>query len=459
MDGFAQIGQWANENEGLLQAVAMVVGVLGVLCSALWRIFHSRKPQAAASEAVSAAANEDLLKRPAVAVLPFSDLSGEGDHQYLADGLAEELITSLSYWRRFPVIARSASFAWRGEHDDLRDIGQALGARYILEGSVRRDADRVRVTARLCEAGSGHQLWSRGYDGESNQLFDFQAEIASEIVRGIEPEIGRAETDRAGRKAPADMDCWDDCLQASAYIHTGTREGLQRARKLIDQALKLEPGSSLANSLNALWCFSEALQAWTKDPPRVLARAHDAARHAHELDKRDWLPLSLLGITTLWVERNYELGIELEQRALELNPSAASAYQFLGCIQQFKGEPEEALASQHAASRLNPSLQSTGLALSDIALCHLLLGNREDAEENGRRAVAADPQNARAAQRLLAILGHFQSPEASQQLTALQVLQPDMDLAYIDATYPFLRPEDRQLFLQGLEAAGWQSGG
>jgi adenylate cyclase len=401
-------------------------------------------------------AARDLLDRPAVAVLPFADLSADGGQQHLADGLAEELITSLSYWRRFPVIARGAAFAWRGRDQDLREIGRALGARYILEGSVRREADRARVTARLCDAESGHQLWSQRYDRDASDLFGLQDEISTEIVQGIEPELGRAETSRASRKQPEDMDSWDACLKASSNIHAGTREGLERARELIDQALALEPESPLAHSLNALWCFSEGLQGWTEDPPRILARAHAAARRAHELDERDWFPLAVLGITTLWVKRDYAAGITLVRRALELNPSAASAYQFLGCIQQFDGDARQALEAHEAALRLNPMLQSTSLTLSDIALCHLLLDERDEAIEMARRAVGTDTEGARPLQRLVAALGHAGSDEAPRHLETLLRMQPGLDLDYIDATYPFHRSEDRERFLHGLRAAGWK---
>lgn len=451
-----QLGQWANENEGVLQAIAMLAAALGILIPTVQRTLRPRESRNARASDGAIGAAKDLLDRPAVAVLPFADLSATGDQLYLADGLAEELITSLSYLRRFPVIARGAAFAWRGKEQDLREIGRALGARYILEGSVRREADRARVTARLCDAETGHQLWAHRYDRDASDLFALQGEIATEILQGIEPELGRAEIERASRKPPEDMDCWDACLQASSNIHAGTREGLTRARELIDQALELEPNSPLAHSLNALWCFSEALQGWTEDPPRILARAHAAARRAYEIDERDWLPLSILGITTLWVARDYNAGVEYLRRAIALNPSAASAYQFLGCILQFQGEARQALEAHHAALRLNPALQSASLALCDIALCHLLLDEREEAIEMARRAVASDPESARAAQRLVAVLGHFGSEDASRQLEVLRRLQPGLDLAYIDATYPFRRSEDRERFLHGLEAAGWQ---
>lgn len=205
-------------------------------------------------------------------------------------------------------------------------------------------------------------------------------------------------------------------------------------------------------------CFSEGLQGWQADPPRVLAEAYAAARRAHELDPRDWLSTSLLGITTLWVERRYDEAIALERRALELNPSAASAYQFLGCILQFAGEPRKALEAHERALRLNPTLQSAALALSDIALCHLLLGDDDAAVELARRAVESDATNARARQRLVAALGSAGAPDAASALDGLLRSQPGFDQGYIESTYPFRRPEDRERFLDGLEGAGWRRG-
>jgi len=460
VDFFSRLGEWANANEGILQGMAMLAAALAVVISAAYRGLARRSPAASdvaarTPDASSSSRGPTLLDRPAVAVLPFDDLSENSDQQYLADGLAEELITTLSYWRRFPVIARGATFAYRGRDKDVRKIGHELGARYVLEGSVRREGDRTRVTARLFDAELANQLWTERFERDIDDLFLLQDEISRKIVEGIEPELGRAEMDRAFRTRPESMDGWDACLQAAFHIHHGTREDLAKAEGLLDRALELDPDSPLAHSLNALRCFSESLQGWTADPPRILAKANEAARRAHELAPRDWLSTSLLGITTLWVERNYEEGIALERRALELNPSAASAYQFLGCILQFDGQPRPALEAHTKAQRLNPTLQSAALALSDIAVCHLLMGDDDAAVAMARRAVKSDPSNARARQRLVATLGQAGSEEARAELKILMRDQPGFDIAYVDATYPFRRPEDRDRFVAGLRNAGW----
>ncbi|MFO1058600.1 MAG: adenylate/guanylate cyclase domain-containing protein [Dongiaceae bacterium] len=398
-----------------------------------------------------------VLGRPAVAVLPFENLSGDADQGYFADGITEDVITALSCWRWFPVISRNSTFAFKARAAEVSEIARQLGARYIVEGSVRRAGGRIRIGAQLVDAASGHQLWAERYDRQLADMFDLQDEIARAIVSAIEPQIARAEDARVLRKAPHSLDAWDLAVRALWLIRRGTRAELGEARGMLEQAIRLDPAASYPRSLLALALFQEALSGWTSDPPRALAATRAAAAEAVAADDGDWLAHALLGIGLVWTEHAFDRAIAEEERAITLNPSSAIAYQFLGCALGFGGRPEAALKALEAVLRLDPRYQSRSLILADMALCHLLLGANDDAVRTAREAVAEGRRNVRAWQRLAAALGRRgETAEAAVALAQVLTLQPDFSLAYLDATYPFRSPEDRAIMLDGLQRAGWQ---
>jgi len=396
-----------------------------------------------------------MLRRPALAVLPFANLSSAPQQEYFADGITEALITELSYWRRFPVIARNAAFAYKAERPALGQIGRALGCRYVLEGSVLRFGERVRVTAHLNDAQTGCEMWAEQYDRAVGDLFSIQDEIARSIVTSIEPELSHAEIDRALRKSPENLDSWDLSLRAAWHVHAGTRADLAEASQLLERAIELDPLSPYAHSLRALCLFEEAIPGWTRDPPRAFSAALKAAERAVALDPRDWLAHTLMGITSLWVERDHERAIELEERALSFNPSGARSYHFLGCVLEFAGRPTEAIEKLKTVLRLDPYFRPAALILSDLALGHLLCRNPSEAISLARRAVREAPENPRPLQRLVsALVNAGREEEAAIAFSELLRIQPDICLGYVDATYPFRNPEDREYFVEGLRRAG-----
>jgi TolB-like protein/DNA-binding winged helix-turn-helix (wHTH) protein/Flp pilus assembly protein TadD len=399
-------------------------------------------------------ARRELLERPALAILPFGHGGHEADH-YFAEGMTEELTTALSCWKRFPVIGRRSANAVAAEGLGLQETAARLEARYVLEGTLRRSGDRLRITAALSDAEQGHQLWADRYERPLGDLFQVQDDICEKIVRGIEPELTRAEIDRALRKPPESLDAWDLCLRAGALMHEGTPDAISEAGLLLEQASSLDAKSPYVHSMIALHRVEEALFGWTEDPARHLARAQRAARDACRYDPRDWLAHALLGITTLWVDGDHARASDLVERAIELNPSGARAYQFLGCVLEFGGRPADAAEALQMALRLDPLLQSQALVRSDLALCHMLLGEYEQARLHCEAALDCDPHNSRALQRMLAILGHLGDvDEARQVLRRLTEVQPRLDVGYLEMTYPFARRQDRDHFFEGLEKAG-----
>jgi adenylate cyclase len=400
--------------------------------------------------------SEVVLNRPAVAIMPFHNMSGDAAQEYFADGITEDLITALSAWRWFPVIARNSTFAFKSRAVDATHVGRTLGARYVVEGTVQRAGDRVRIGAKLVDAASAVHLWAQSYDRRMGDVFDLQDEITRSIVGAIEPELVRAEQHRAQRKRPENLDGWDLSLQALAQIRKGTPVALKVANELLVRAVAMNPGSSYALSLSALARFQGALAGWTTDPARALASTHDAAVDAVAVDDGDWLAHALLGIATLWNQRDYEKAIAEEETAVALNPSAAIAYHFYGCVLTFGGRAADAIPRLDAVLRLDPRFPFLTQTLADIGLARLVTGDFDEAVRMCERSLAEHRDNVRAWQRLASAKGHLgRRDEAAAALGEVYRLFPDFGPAYVAATYPFRNAADTAMFTDGLRGAGW----
>jgi adenylate cyclase len=399
---------------------------------------------------------EQVLARPAVAVLPFRNMSGDPGQEYFADGITEDLITALSAWRWFPVIARNSTFAFKARAVDVTQVGKALGARYVVEGSVQRAGDRVRIGAQLIDASSAVHLWAQSYDRRLGDVFDLQDEITRAIVGAIEPQLTRAEQQRALRKRPENLDSWDLSLQALANIRKGTPGALTAAEQLLTRAVTMAPTSSHAHSLLALTRFQGALAGWASDPAGSLASTYETAEAAVALDDCDWLAHALLGIATLWSRHDYDRAMEEEETAIALNPSAAIAYHFFACVLVFEGSPDKAIPKLRAVLQLDPRFPFLPVTLADMGLAHLLTGEFEEAVRLCERSIAERSENVRAWQRLAAALGHLGRIESAEAaLAKVFELQPDFGAAYVRATYPFRDPAHTTMFCEGLRKAGW----
>jgi TolB-like protein/Flp pilus assembly protein TadD len=405
-----------------------------------------------------------LWTQPAIAVFPFEDLSEIADRAHFADGITQDIITALSCWRRFPVIAHNSTSLSKSEHGDSAAAARELGARYFLQGSVRRAGTKVRICVQLVDARSRTQIWARRYDRDLGNIFAVQDEITASVAQSIEPQLSRREVHRALRKHPQNLDSWDytqralSCLHgALSHLHVFAGADADEARQLLHKAINLDPTSSYAHSLLALSHFHDALADWTKDPPRALTATLQAAWRAVELDDDDWLSHALLGIAVLWTRRNYDRAQEEVERAIALNPSAVIAYQFLGCVALFAGRPMQAVPALETVLHLDPQYQSRSLILADLSLSRLLLGDVDGAVAAATDAVHREPENVRAHHRLVAALGHTaREAEARAALKTLLLLQPDFSDAYVRATYPFQVAEHLALFNEGLRRAGWK---
>lgn len=396
-----------------------------------------------------------FTSRPAVAVLPFANLSGDAGEDYFVDGLTEDIITTLAYWRWFPVIARNSTFAYKGKAVHAREIGKELGAAYLVEGSVRRGGERIRISAQLIDAASGHHLWVERFERDMDDVFTLQEEIAGRVVVSIEPEIQRAEEAHALRTRPRHLVAWDYALRALALQERMSRTCHQEAREALAQALRLDPRSAFAWSLLALCHYHEGILGWTADRGAALKASLDAAQRAIEIDERDWLGQALEGMGQLWTARDHDAALEREEYAVRLNPSAPLARHCLACILEFSGRPADAIPHLQAVLRLDPRYRFGSLCLADEAMCRFLMGDFTASAALAEKAVRLQPANVRARQRLVAALAaQGRNDDARSAAAELVKLQPDLAIEYIETTYPFRFAADRQAFVGALQTAG-----
>lgn len=391
----------------------------------------------------------------AVAVLPFDNLSGNPAEDYFVDGLTEDIITALSYWRWFPVVARNSTFAYKGKAKNITEVGRELGAAYVVEGSARRSGEQLRISVQLIETATGHHLFADRYDRGLADVFLVQDEIAERIVISIEPEIHRAEARRSARKHPSDLDAWDHALKALSLQERMTPAGHAEARNHLKLALDVDPTSARAWSLLALCHYHEGILGWAGHRGDALRSSLQAAEQAVGCDDRDWLGQALSGMGRMWTERDFTSALEGEECAVGLNPSAPLARHFLACVLEFSGRPADALPHLEAILRLDPRYRFRSLALADQSLCHLLIGNFDKAIATAESAVRVQPGNVRARQRLVAGLSLRGSDDAARTAAQeLSRLQPGLDVAYIDETYPFMLPDERDKFVGALRRFG-----
>jgi TolB-like protein len=310
-----------------------------------------------------------LADRPSIAVLPFTNLSDAAEQDFFVDGITDDLITALSRIRQFFVIARNATLRYKRELSDVREIAATLGVRYVVEGSVRRNAGRVRISAQLLDGGTGNHVWAERFDRKLDDIFAIQDEIAREIAGQIEPELGRAEYDRTKATPPENLGAWELFHRGMALIAQRTRDGNAEARRLFERSLALDPGFAPAHAAIA-WSQAEDLFFCyaTHDPKDIL----DRARRAVVLDDRD--ALSHLALAWgLTFSRRPESAIDAAKRAIALNPSFAHAYAILGRLLIHSGRCDEGIRQVEWALRLSPFAPSARQYLNVLAVGYLYL--------------------------------------------------------------------------------------
>ncbi len=407
---------------------------------------------ARASAAEPRASNQPAPSdKPSIAVLPFDNLSGDPEQEYFSDGIAEDIITNLSRIRHLLVTARNTTFAHKGQALDVPAIASELGVRYVLEGSVRRAGNRVRITAQLIDGETGNQLWAERYDRDLEDIFAVQDEITQTVVGALQPELTRSEIDRARRKPPDDLDVWDLYQRGLWHFYRVKKEDNAAAIALFTRAIELDP--DFARPYAALSeCYAN--DGYYKFADRNPKETLEPARTAVEIDPQDASARRALGWAYLMNHDTTAAAAELRS-AISLNPNEAQSHAFLGFTQSYSGGAEEGAESFRLAMELSPNDPLSGLFHAGLAVTLLLLGRHEESVEWARTSLQFPNAPWLVRVHVISALAHADRvDEAKRALSDILELEPDCTVAFMGQRLPFTDDAYRDHYFEGLRKAG-----
>ncbi|CAN0262671.1 unnamed protein product, partial [Discosporangium mesarthrocarpum] len=347
-----------------------------------------------------------LSSKPSIAVLPFANLSGDPEQEYFSDGVSEDIITLLSAWRVFPVVARQSSFAYKGQSQDVRTIATDLGARYLIQGSIRKGGQRIRVSAQLIDADNGHHLWADKYDGTVDDVFEIQDEITRQIVSVVEPEIEKAEIIRGAAKRTANLGAWDYYLRGRELLQKTTEPENLKARIMFEKAIEIDPDYSDAWAGISHVHQRDILLEVTKNRQQSEQFAIDAAQKAVALDQSSSLAHYALGSAYIWANQ-HQLSVVETRIAVELNPSNSHAWLALGNRLDIVGEAEEGISLLEKSLKLHPKDAHGHVYFGQLARAYIVSGSYERALNCLNRSILRRPDYAHTYHLLAICLGHL----------------------------------------------------
>ena len=398
-----------------------------------------------------------LPDKPSIAVLPFQNFSVDPEQEYFADGIVEDIITALSRFRSLFVIARNSSFAYKGRSPDIRQVGRELGVRYVLEGSVRKAASKVRITSQLINSENGAHIWADRLDGALENIFELQDQVTENVVGAIAPQLERAEIERARQKPTDSLDAYDHYLRGMTNLHRGTRESIDEALARFNRALQLDPNFASAYAM-AAWCHVwRKVNGWVTDRPREIAEGARLARRAVELGGDDAVALTRGGHAVAHFTGDVDGGIALIDRALVLNPNLASAWFLGGFLRAWNGEPDGAIEYFARAMRLSPLDPEMYRMQAGMAAAHLFAGRFDTASSWAEKSIRQLPS-------FLMVVGVIaasyalagRTDEAQRAISHLRQLDPTLRVSNLGDWLPIRRPKDLATFADGLRRAGLQ---
>jgi TolB-like protein len=394
-----------------------------------------------------------LPDRPAIAVLPFNNMSGEREQEYFSDGISEDIITALSKLRWFFVIARNSSFTYKGKAVHMKQIGEELGVRYVLEGSVRKSGDRVRITAQLNDVSTGSHIWAERYDRDLADVFAVQDQITEAIVAAIEPQLYAAEDFRARRKPPNNLDAWDLVMRALWHYWRVTRQDNVVAQALLEKAIAIDPNYGQALSLLATSHMFGVHLGWA-DIRSAAPIAERAALAAVEADSEDPWAHNALG-SVYFSTRRLEDSLAEFELALQLNPNFSLAQGYYGLALSYCGRWQEAHQAAQRAIRLSPRDPSSAIYYGVAAYAQFVGRNYQEAIALAREAIR-QRGDLTGAYRVLTVAAGMsgQAEVATAALQELRRAQPNISLAWIANQLPWRLDADREHYLEAFRRAG-----
>jgi adenylate cyclase len=386
-------------------------------------------------------------------------MTGDPEQEYFSDGIADDIITELSRIRWLLVIARNSSFSYRGNTIDVKQIGRELGVRYVLEGSVRRDSNRVRVNAQLIDTETGAHVWAERYDRDLSGVFAVQDEITFAITRAIEPAVDDAEQRRVLRKPPSHFGAWEIYQRGMWYLSRFRPEEMPRARELFVRALELDPTLAATRTGLAVLFMIEGTVFASRPMLEALHRAEDEARKALELDQADANALAVRALAA-GNTGDHAACAGYAERALSINQNCVLAYRAKGWTQIFTGRPAEGRDTIMNGIRLDPRLGSNPSVRSIIAMSYYFEHDYEATVAAATRLITDNPDHPWAYRWLAAALGQLgRVDEARAALDKAIEAAPDSFRLFAEQRMPWMRQAVHDHMLEGLRKAGWRAAG
>lgn len=395
-----------------------------------------------------------LPDKPSIAVLPFQNMSGDPEQEYFADGMVEDIITALSRFRQIFVIARNSSFTYKGRAVDIKQVGRELGVRYVLEGSVRKSASRVRITGQLIDTATGAHIWADRFDGALQDIFDLQDQVTTVVVSAIAPQLERAEIERVRRKTTDNLDAYDCFLRGLASFYQLSRVGQSEALRWFHNAIEIDPNFASAYGMAAWTYVNSKSNGWVVDPLHESAEGERLARRAVELGRDDAVALASGGFALVFIAGNHD-GIAFIDRALALNPNMAAAWYLSSRMRIWVGEHEVAVAHAARAMRLSPLDPLLFGMQHTLALAHFMAGRYDEALSWEQGALREKPNflpSLRLVAAINALTGRIE--EAQKIMTRVRQLDPALRISNIRDWLSASRLEDIARYAEGMRIAG-----
>jgi adenylate cyclase len=395
--------------------------------------------------------------RPSIVVLPFLNLSGDPEQEYFADGMVDEILTSLSRIRWLIVTSRTSTFALKGQNVDARDIARKLGVRYILEGSVRKASNRVRIVGQLIDAANDAHIWADRIEGNLDDIFDLQDRMTANVVAAIEPKIQYAEIERAKRKRPDSLDAYDLYLRSLPHFYQLTRVTTAEGLKLLQQSLELDPAFAAANALAAWAHYIKVALGWSSDASRDSSEAIRLAREALANHPDDPQAIANAGWVIGTLGRDLDAGLTALEEALQISPNSGFVLSISGFLMTLAGDQDKALEQSLAAVRVSPTDPLVYRHYSCAGIACILSGRFEDAIaycERARRHSGQWPVTFRVLAAAHAQLGHLD--EAKEALARMLEISPSTTISLLKKALPYRNTQQAELLWDGLRRAGLQ---
>lgn len=393
-----------------------------------------------------------LPDKPSIAVLPFMNMSSDIEQEFFSDGITEDLITDLSKVSGLFVIARNSSFAYKGRSVKVQDIARDLGVRFVLEGSVRKAGNRVRITAQLIDAANGGHLWAERFDRDITDIFETQDEVVGKIVGVLSVTLTKREEQRIARRGTSNVQAYEVWLRGREAMARATRESVAEAKMLHRKAIEADPRFATAHAGLALACISEYASGWTADPAATLDESERWARRAIELDPQEPVSHMALGNVLLW-RRQHDAALAEFRQMIAIDPNFAQGHTATGLGLTYAGQPAEALEAFAFAMRLDPHFP--GIVFHFVAQAHFALGHYEVAAELLKERIARNPETDSSRMLLASCFGHLgRTGDARAVWTEMLKINPEFSLAQRERVLPYKDAREFHRIVEGLKKAG-----